>query len=1187
MKKYFSILSFAQVTILLFSLSSFGFLRPVMAQLVVTQNGAATTLAQNIAGSGVTISNATLNCGNNAAGTFTYTGTDLGLPGGILLTTGLVTQAATPNGSTFMNTVNGNNFTDLDLTAISPQATYDVCILQFDFVPICDSMRFSFVFGSDEYPKYINKFNDAFGVFLTGPIPLSSGGGKYNAQNIATLPGVLPPTPVEINTVNGGWPIGTGASNPSFYVDNYPPDGTGSHNFDFYGYTIPLTSVTPVVACQKYTMKIAVADAVDGNNDSGVFIKGNSVTCVAVPPVVTATAIPSPGCGVSASAYVTVSGYTGTPTYSWSLGAQTTDTIKNLPAGTYNCTVGMTSLCGAPIPQTVSVTVAGPVSAVVASASASAPSCSSTSGSVSVTTSGGAANYTWEWSSVLAGSTGTTSTTGLISTLTGLSSGVYTVTVTDSKNCSATSTATVNNIGGLTASTQTPVNINCFGQHTGSDSVATSGGASPVTFIWSPSGGNGQTASGLGAGTYSVKVTDGNGCTVITTVALTQPATALSVSTTNTSAACGQSNGQAIASSSGGNGGFTYSWNTTSVLSDTINGVTAGIYTVIVTDSKGCTGTSTANIGNASGPTLSAAAATTIKCFGDSTGSATATATGGSANYTYSWSNGVTAITNALTSQVSNLPANTYTVTITDANGCSAVSTVIIAPPGTGNPLAPVTSAVPATCSGSNGSVSVNISGGTNPYSILWSDASASTGQTVNGLAAGTYTVTVTDGNSCSKISTAIVVNNGAAIISLSTSSPTYCIGQMAQIIANVTGGTGSYTYAWSGGNVSLTGPGPQTVQDSVTTSYSLVVTDSLGCVTTKANITVNVNPGLTVTASTAGVSVCLGATDTLKASANGGSKPYTFNWSNGTNTGTGSPFIITSNVNTTYTVTVTDNCGSPPATSTISVSVNPLPVVNMTSTNTSGCNLPLCANFTGIPSGSCSSVAWNFGDNRDTSGILTPTHCYTSPGAYTVIFSCTDGNGCTGADTLKNLVNVYTKPHAAFSYGPQPLIQGTVLNFTNQTSNGSAYFWNFGDPTSGGDTSSLTNPSHTFNDSAGKYCILMVAYNSNCIDSVVQCIEMNHICTFPDSLPNIFTPNHDGINDIFTVNTAGLSQLYCTLYNRWGMKIYDYNAIETGWDGRTFADNVAPAGTYYYTFDATCLNGKKREAHGFIVLLR
>ena len=119
------------------------------------------------------------------------------------------------------------------------------------------------------------QYNDVFAMFLTGPDP---SGGNYTSHNIATLPNGT--TPVSIFTVNGGWPLGTGAANPAYYVDNFT---NPNNDIAYNGYTVPITSVIAVVPCQTYHLKIAVVDALNGRYDSGVFIQGNTFTCNVAP----------------------------------------------------------------------------------------------------------------------------------------------------------------------------------------------------------------------------------------------------------------------------------------------------------------------------------------------------------------------------------------------------------------------------------------------------------------------------------------------------------------------------------------------------------------------------------------------------------------------------------------------------------------------------------------------------------------------------------------------------------------------------------------------------------------------------------------------------------------------------------------------------------------------------------------
>lgn len=360
------------------------FLLPLVgfSQLTIINNGSAAALAQAIVGSGITVSNATMNTGINSTGTFTYTGSNLGLPNGVVLTSGYASDVASP-GTDFSNVQNGNNVNDADVIAISSQARYDACLLEFDFIPVCDTLHITYVFGSEEYPRYINQYNDVFAMFLSGPNP---SGGNYLSQNIATLPNGT--TPVSIFTVNGGWPLGSGASNPAFYVDNYTNPNS---DIVYDGYTIPITSVVAVTPCQTYHMKIAVVDALNGKYDSGVFIQGNTFTCTTAP----VSAINSTdACVNTGSATATVSNFSGTPTYLWSPGGQTTSTISNLYPGDYTCVISYPGLC-----TTDSLTATIDDVQPTVAAMAGDTICIGQSVSLTAIGSGGASGYTYSWSS--------------------------------------------------------------------------------------------------------------------------------------------------------------------------------------------------------------------------------------------------------------------------------------------------------------------------------------------------------------------------------------------------------------------------------------------------------------------------------------------------------------------------------------------------------------------------------------------------------------------------------------------------------------------------------------------------------------------------------------------------------------------------------------------------------------------
>src|SRR6185312_12891186 len=308
-----------------------------------TTTAGATTLAQTLAGPGVIVSNAHINCASGGAGTFSYTGSTLGISNGIVLTTGAVSDIG--HYANIVGEFEGHDYTDANLTSLVSNATYDVCLLTFEFVPICSSISITYEFGSSEYDGYqCSSFNDAFGLFLAGPNPA---GGNYAAHNnIAILPGTT--TAVNINNVNDGSAPCTSAHNSSYYIPNY----TGT-DIVYEGLTTAITSTAAVTPCQTYTMEIAIGDAGDEDYDSGVFLKNNALSC----PSNLASATSPAACGASTgSASVTVSSYTGTPTYTWSPGGQNTSSISSQAAGTYTCSVGLTQ-CSSVYTETITAII--------------------------------------------------------------------------------------------------------------------------------------------------------------------------------------------------------------------------------------------------------------------------------------------------------------------------------------------------------------------------------------------------------------------------------------------------------------------------------------------------------------------------------------------------------------------------------------------------------------------------------------------------------------------------------------------------------------------------------------------------------------------------------------------------------------------------------------------------------------
>jgi hypothetical protein len=631
------------------------------AQLVVNGGGTPLQIVNAFVSSGLSVSNVTLNCGPNSStaayGTFTATSTNLGIPSGVLLTTGEADLAIGPNDVNYEGYCVNTIFNDPQLTAIEPTAYNDPCILEFDVVPHCDSLVINFAFGSEEYPEFVDAgYNDAFGFFVTGPSSSCDPGG-YNNTNVAQLPNGAP---VSIDNINAGYYSGCPLSQTGCMNCNYYTNNCGGTTIQYDGLTKPIYVHLAVCPCATYHWKIAIADAGDCVYDSGIFLNYLTSCSTGFNYTVDATAA---NCVCDGAASVNISAGVPPYTYTWSPGGQTTSSVSSLCPGTYTVSVTDNSSCGYPLVQTFSIVNNSPVSVT---ASHTNETCyGQVNATASVTPTGGNGPYTFSW------------TPGGMSTQTvsNLSAGTYTVVVTDANGCTSSTSVVVLEPGPF-ATNWTGNNINCFGNCTGNAAPNFTGGTLPYTYSWSPSGGTGPSASSLCAGVYTVSVTDASGCTGAATINIVQPAQLVANPTILGNVRCnGQCNGVARVQGSGGTPGYTYSWNTTPVQTTaTVSNLCAGTYTAFVRDSRGCTSTTTVTVTEP--PAITASTTSTdATCSSCSDGSITITAGGGTPGYTYSLSPNAGTLTG---NTFNNVPPGNYNACVTDANNCSTCDSITV-----------------------------------------------------------------------------------------------------------------------------------------------------------------------------------------------------------------------------------------------------------------------------------------------------------------------------------------------------------------------------------------------------------------------------------------------------------------------------------------------------------------------------
>ncbi|PRY39169.1 putative secreted protein (Por secretion system target) [Spirosoma oryzae] len=665
----------------------------------------------------------------------------------------------------------------------------------------------------------------------------------------------------------------------------------------------------------------------------------------------TSTAIKCFG-GSDGSATVTATGGTAPYTYRWSNGA-TTPTVSNLTASDYQLVVTDANGCQ----QTTSVAVAQPATLLTLTSANSPAKCfGSSDGSATVTATGGGTTYSYQWS------TGATTPTTA-----GLAAGTYQVSVTDNNGCLKTTNVTIAQPTQL-ALTTTSTAVKCFGSNDGSATVTATGGTAPYTYRWN-SGATTATASGLIAGEYQVTITDANGCQQATSLQVTQP-TQLVLTTSSTAVKCfGGNDGTATVTATGGTAPYTYRWSNGATTA-TASGLIAGEYQVTVTDANGCTKTASVTVIQPTQLVLTTST-TAVKCFGGSDGSATVTATGGTAPYTYRWSNGAT------TPTVSNLTASDYQLVVTDANGCQQTTSVAVAQPAT---LLTLTSAnSPAKCFGSSdGSATVTATGGGTTYSYQWS--TGATTPTTAGLAAGTYQVSVTDNNGCLKTTNVTIAQPTQLALTTSATAVKCFGGNDGTATVTVTGGTAPYTYRWNNGATTATASG------LIAGEYQITVTDANGC-QQATSLQVTQPTQLVLTTSSTAVK-CFGGIDgTATVTATGGTAPYTYRWSNGVTTPTANGLTAGP-----YSVTVTDANG---CTKLIDVQViQPTQLVLTTSATAAKCFGGNDGSATVTATGGTAPYTY-----RWSNGATIPTVSNLTAGPYSV--TTTDGNGCAKTSTI------------------------------------------------------------------------------------------------------------------------------------------------------------------------------------------
>ncbi|MEO7081660.1 MAG: PKD domain-containing protein, partial [Flavobacteriales bacterium] len=773
-------------------------------------------------------------------------------------------------------------------------------------------------------------------------------------------------------------------------------------------------------------------------------------------------------------------------------------------------------------------------------------------------------------------------------TASGLVAGNYTVHVTDSLGCDTTLQKSITQPNAITITSLTMLPEQCTGSGNGSITAHPAGGTLPYHYSWS----NGDTTAmiSVGAGTYSVSVTDANGCapgtasTTVTTIGQTNIANAgpdvigcfahlpVHLNGTVTNATGGVW--------SGGNGTFsntglqpTYMPTPAEILANSVD--------LVLTTTGNTTCPEASDIIHITLPTSffgSALSTSMLACNGDHSGSASFTPNNSS--LTYLWNDASA----QATATASSLSAGTYSVHVTDSYGCDTTASVVITEP---TALSAITiTPTPPTCSGNgNGSASVQLTGGTPGYSYQWStNANGQTTSTAFGLPAGAFTVVVTDANGCHAQATTTLTAPPPITLTAQVED-TVCVNTPVPLTAQASGGAGGYTITWTG-----IGTGSM-LQYSFPASHvvQVSVVDQNGCSGPMLELPVTVLDLSLATLHTYGdTAFCPGGTATVGAWVTGYPGSTSLSWPQLPATGNG-PFTVPATASRNLTVTATDGCSNT-LQGIVPITVEIPPAVTLPTVIAEGCE-PLTVHFpTGLTNQPVSYL-WNFGDGT-TSTSMSPVHVYHA-GNYTVSLTVTTPLGCAADALNTGAVHAYTNPVAAFTADPWEVdADHADIQFIDQSTGSiSTWDWSFGD----GGISIDPDPAYHYLEPGTWQVSLHVTDDHGCTSSVDHIVKVNPV--YDITIPNAFTPNPHGgsgggfnpmdlSNDVFYPFIRFVKDFRMRVFNRWGELVFESNDIERGWDGY-YKGHISQQDVYIYQVWVRFVDNKEVQRTGDITLFR
>jgi gliding motility-associated-like protein len=926
---------------------------------------------------------------------------------------------------------------------------------------------------------------------------------------------------------------------------------------------------------------------------------------------------------------LTVTGGNGVFSYAWNNGELTEDLV-NLPAAIYSITVQDTIGCS----ESLTVVLNEPIAGLSASSIQTNVLCfGSLTGAIDVTTQGGELPYSYSWNS------GQNS-----EDISSVLAGNYALIITDNNGCVYNLSDTISEPIAPLLITETHLDVLCNGGVTGSIDITISGGTAPYSYQWN-SGQITEDLSMLSAGSYILNLTDANGCLATQTITITEPSNPVSISANQTDILCfGDATGEIDLTITGGTMPYSFSWNNGLTIEDPI-ALTNGTYSVVVSDANGSAGGCVDSIIvvllQPTFPVTLSFVEANVLCYNDLTGEIDLSANGGTAPYTFSWSNGST------TEDLLALGAGTYNVTVNDSNGdiggCAASTSIVISEPNA--PLMMTETHLDVLCNGgATGEATVFASGGFGAYNYYWFNGAV--GSTILNLPFGSFMAYVSDDNQCTD-SLLINIEEPLPLTINLDITDVLCHGtSTGSIDLTVNGGTLPYSFLWNSNlaNEDLTfipigsyyveildSNGCQldstvVISEPDTISISSVIIENISCngfsdgtidmdiiggvspynyawsngVTTALNDNI---PAGNYLVSVLDVNNCISdfsfeliQPDELSATYNfiepicfggvngqievitiGGTEPYVYSWSNGL---TGN--LIQQLGSGNYQVTITDSNG---CIVDLNCSLGQPNQIQVTfdANLLEGCD-PLNVLFTNTSNETFLSE-WSFGDGQFAFGSQIE-HVFNGTNCYDVMLVVTNTIGCSDTAIYNSFICSYSTPTAVINADPIDLsVAQPITYISNGSSGASSYVWNIGDEIV---NSTYFEPGmHEFPPYVSSdFLISLVSVSDyGCSDTAYLNISFdNDLIIY---VPNTFTPNNDDVNDMFKpILEENIQKYILRIFNRWGEIIFESFDPNYGWDGR-YQDTVVPDGVYIWEITIVTFGANTYLKRGHVNLVR